>query len=163
MKKFAAILGLFLALAAGGAQAQRNELSAFGAWNSLSQGGTDLDMTILNVNYGYYFGPQVVGTLGVTRIDTDTGNSKIDYTTLELGVKFYFATPKQGALVPFIDGGIGIWDSRSSTDTSWRIGFGGAYFLNESTSIDPTISYVSVQSSPKTNGHIFGLRLTTRF
>ena len=40
---------------------------------------------------------------------------------------------------------------------------GGAYFITEATSIDPTISYVNIQSSPKTNGHIFGVRITTRF
>jgi hypothetical protein len=167
VKKFTAILGLFLALAAGGAHAQRNELSAYGAWNSLSSGGQSYDLTILNVAYGYYFNQQLVGTLGVTRIDSDNGNGggSADYTSLEAGVKFYFGPPKQGNFTPFIDGGIGLWDNkaRNSTDTSWRLGVGGAYFITEATSIDPTISYVNIQSSPKTNGHIFGLRLTTRF
>ena len=167
MKKLAVILGLFLTLAAGAAQAQKNEISAFGAWNSLSSGGRDFDLSILNVNYGYYFGPQVVGTRGVTRINSDNGGGagSADYTSVEAGVKFYFGTPKQGNFTPFIDGAIGIWDNKatSSTDTSWRIGVGGAYFITEATSFDPTISYVSIQSSPKTNGHIFGVRLTTRF
>jgi hypothetical protein len=166
VKKFAVMLGLFLSLAAGAAQAQRNELSAFGAWNSLSSGGRDFDVTILNVNYGYYFTPQFVGTLGVTRIDTDNGGgSSADFTTFEAGAKFYFAAPRQGNFTPFIDGGIGIWDNKAtnSTDTSWRIGVGGAYFITEATSIDPTISYINIQSSPKTNGHIFGVRITTRF
>ena len=166
MKKLAVILGCFLALAAGAAQAQKNELSAFGAWNSLSSGGQSYDLTILNVNYGYYFTQQFVGTIGLTRIDSDNnGAGPADYTAGELGVKFYFGAPRQGNLVPFIDGGIGIWDNkpRNSTDTSWRIGFGGSYFITEATSIDPTISYVNIQSDPKTNGHIFGVRITTRF
>jgi len=166
VKKLAVILGLFLTLGAGAAQAQKNELSAFGAWNSLSSGGSSYDLTILNVAYGYYFTQQFVGTLGFTRFDSDNnGAGPADYTAGELGAKFYFGAPRQGNFVPFVDGGIGIWDNkpRNSTDTSWRIGFGGAYFITEATSIDPTISYINIQSDPKTNGHIFGVRITTRF
>jgi len=166
VKKLAVILGIVLTLATGAAQAQKNELYAFGAWNSLSSGGQSYDLTILNVNYGYYFTQQFVGTLGLTRVDSDNGGAgSADYTAVEAGAKFYFGAPRQGNFTPFIDGGIGVWDNkpRNSTDTSWRIGIGGAYFITETTSIDPTISYINIQSDPKTNGHIFGVRITTRF
>jgi len=166
MKRIAVAFGLVLALAAGIAQAQRNEVSVYGAWNSLSSGGMDLDISIFSLNYGYYFNQQFVGTIGIGQIDTKAGNGpqSRDYTNVEFGAKFYFGGPfRQGQFVPFLDGGIGLWDSRNSKDTSWRIGVGGSFFVSESTSIDPTFSYINIQSSPKTNGHIIGLRFTTRF
>ncbi len=163
MKRIAVAFGLVLALVAGIAQAQRNEVSLYGAWNSLSSGGTDLDISIFSLTYGYYFNQQFVGTISIGQVDTKAGNQSSDYSNFELGAKFYFGGPfRQGQFVPFVDGGIGLWDSRNSKDASWRIGVGGSFFVTESTSIDPTFSYINIQSSPKTNGHIIGLRFTTR-
>lgn len=164
MRKVALALGLVLGLAFGQAQAERNEVSVYGAWNSLSAGGRELDINIFNLNYGYYFNQQLVGTIGIGRVDTKAGDQSSDYWNVEFGAKYYFGGPfRPGQFVPFVDGGVGLWDSRNSKDTSWRIGVGGSLFLNETTSVDPTFSYISIQSHPKTNGHIFGLRLTTRF
>ena len=164
MRKVALTLGLVLGLAFGQAQAERNEVSVYGAWNSLSAGGRELDINIFNASYGYHFNQQLVGTIGIGQVDTKAGDQSSDYWNVEFGAKYYFGGPfSRGQFVPFLDGGVGLWDSRNSKDTSWRIGVGGSFFLNETTSVDPTFSYISIQSSPKTNGHIFGLRLTTRF
>ena len=164
MRKVALALGLVLGLAFGTAQAERNEVSVYGAWNSLSAGGTELDINIFNVNYGYYLNQQLVGTIGIGQVDTKAGGQSSDYWNVEFGAKFYFGGPfRAGQFVPFVDGGVGLWDSRNSKDASWRIGFGGSFFLNETTSVDPSFSYINIQSHPKTNGHIFGLRLTARF
>ncbi len=71
MRKTALILGIVLTLLAGQAlaQAQRNEVSIFGTWNSLSgSGGTrdhDWDMRYLQLNYARYFSENaaiIVGT-----------------------------------------------------------------------------------------------------
>ena len=164
MKKVAVAFGLVLALAAGMAQAQRYEVSFYGAWNSLAAGGNDYGISIFSLNYGYYFSQQLVGTIGIGQVDTRAGNQPSDYSNIEFGAKYYFGGPiRSGQFVPFVDGGVGLWDSRNSKDTSWRLGVGGSYFVTETTSVDPTFSYINIQSSPKTNGHIIGVRFTTRF
>ena len=166
MRKVALALGLVLGLAFGHAQAQRHEVSVYGAWNSLAAGGNDYDISIFSLNYGYYFSQQLVGTIGIGQVDTRVGNqsSASDYSNVEFGAKYYFGGPfRSGQFVPFVDGGLGLWDSRNSKDTSWRLGVGGSYFVTETTSVDPTFSYINIQSSPKTNGHIIGVRFTTRF
>jgi outer membrane protein with beta-barrel domain len=156
-------LGLVLALVAGAAQAQRHEVSAFGTWNSLSgSGGTrnhDWDMNYFQLNYGYYFGPQLVGTLGWQRL-TKLGD--LNFQIIDAGVKYYFGTFKQGQFAPFVEAGVGLADF-NGTDPAWRVGLGGSYFVTDSTSVDPTFTYFSVASGDRLNGHIIGLRITTRF
>ena len=164
MRKVALALGLVLGLAFGHAQAQRHEVSVYGAWNSLAAGGNDYDISIFSLNYGYYFSQQLVGTIGISQFDTRGGNNSNDFSNVEAGVKYYFGGPfRSGQFVPFVDGGVGLWDSRNSKDTSWRLGLGGSYFVSDTTSVDPTFSYISIQSSPSTKGHIIGVRFTTRF
>ena len=163
MRKIGIVLGLILCLAAGQALAQRNELSAFGTWSSLSgSGGTrdhDWNMSFFQINYGYYFGPQLVGTLGWQRF-AKVGDKK--YRIADAGAKLYFGSFQKGQFAPFIEGGIGLADFNGH-DLAWRVGLGGSYFLTESTSVDPTFTYFSVASGDRLNGHIIGLRLTARF
>ncbi len=163
MRKVALALGLVLGLAFGPAQAQRNELSVFGTWNSLSgSGGTrdhDWNMNFFQINYGYYFGPQVVGTLGWQRL-AKLGDRNFDI--VDAGVKYYFGSFRQGQFAPFVEGGIGLANFNGH-DPAWRIGLGGSYFVTDSTSVDPTFTYFSVASGDRLNGHIIGLRITTRF
>ena len=163
MRKIALALGIILCLSAGQALAQRHELSGFGTWNSLSgSGGTrnhDWDVTYLQLNYGYYFGPQLVGTLGYQRLGKV--NDK-NYDIFDVGAKYYFGTFRAGNFLPFVEGGLGLYDFNGK-DLGWRVGVGGSYMVTESTSIDPTFTYLSTLSGDKLNGHILGLRFTTRF
>jgi hypothetical protein len=163
MRKIALALGIVLLLAAGQSFAQRNEISGFGTWNSLSgSGGTrdhDWDMNYLQLSYGYYFSQNLVGTLGWQRL-SKMGDKNFDIA--DVGAKYYFGTFKQGAFLPFVEGGIGLYDF-NGTDLGWRVGVGGSWMITESTSIDPTFNYLSTASGDKLNGHILGLRITVRF
>jgi hypothetical protein len=163
MRKIVLALGIMLALTAGQAAAQRHEVSAFGTWNSLSgSGGTrdhDWDMSYVNLGYGYFFGPQLAATVNWQRL-AKVGDK--NYDILDVGAKYYFGAFKQGQLAAFIEGGLGLADFNGN-DLAWRIGFGASYFLTDSTSIDPSFTYLQVASGDKLNGHIIGLRLTTRF
>jgi hypothetical protein len=163
MREIVVALGIMLCLASGNALAQRHELSAFGTWNSLSGGGGtrdhDWNVSYVQLNYGYYFGPQLAGTVSWQRL-SKAGDK--NYDILDVGAKYYFGTFKQGQFAPFVEGGLGLADFNGN-DLAWRVGLGGSYFLTDSTSIDPTFTYFSVASGDRLNGHIIGLRLTTRF
>ena len=163
MRKIALILVLALFAGQTLAQAQRNEVSGFGTWNSLSgSGGTrnhDWDMNYLQLNYGYYFNQNFVGTLGWQRL-SKMGDK--NYDILDVGVKYYFGTMRQGAFLPFVEAGLGLYDFNGN-DLGYRVGIGGSWMVTDQTSIDPTFNYLSTASGDKLNGHIIGLRITTRF
>jgi Outer membrane protein beta-barrel domain len=167
MRRIACAIGVMLALAASQVFAQgfRHEISGGGSYQSLSRNGVDTKTGQFGIAYGYYFTPQVVGTLGLNYVTTDDGTTKRDFTDLEVGAKYYFGTGfRRGALVPFADAAIGLSDTPSDTDTRFRLGVGASYFLNDSTSIDPSLSYVNIATSGgKTDGFLFGVRLTARF
>ena len=164
MRRIALAVGLTLALAASQVFAQgfRSEISGGGSYQSLERNSAKTKIASWNIAYGYYFSAQLVGTLGINYFKIDPG---FDQTDLEVGAKYYFGTGfRRGALVPFADAAIGVSDLRDDTDMRLRIGVGAAYFLNDATSIDPSISYVRVSTSPeKTDGFLFGVRLTVRF
>lgn len=163
MKKIILALGILLALAAGSASAQRHELSAFGNWANLNGGGGtrnhDWDYSFLNLNYGYYFGPQFVGTLGYQRLN-NVGDK--NYDILEGGAKYYFGTFRQGNFLPFVDGALSLSDFNGN-DMGWRLGVGGSYMVTEQTSVDPFFTYMRLATGDNLRGHMFGLRFTTRF
>ena len=163
MRKVALALGIVLLLAAGQSFAQRNEISGFGTWNSLSgSGGTrdhDWDMSYLQLSYGYYLNQNLAGTVSYQKL-SKMGDK--NYDILDVGVKYYFGTFKQGAFLPFVEGALGLYDFNGN-DPGVRAGIGGSWMITESTSVDPTFTYLRTLSGDKLNGHIFGLRLTVRF
>ena len=165
MRKIALTLGILLALAAGQAlaQAQRNEISAFGTWNSLSgSSGTrdhDWDMRYLQLNYGRYFTENIAVIVGYSKLSQMGGK---DFDILEVGGKFSMGNVKQGSFVPYIEGALGLFDFNGN-DLGLRLGIGASYMVTDSTSVDPYFSYLTTLSGDKLNGHIIGLRLATRF
>ncbi|HUQ24428.1 MAG TPA: hypothetical protein VM140_02070 [Burkholderiales bacterium] len=165
MKKVLLALGIVLTLTAGQAlaQAQRNEVSVFGTWNSLSgNGGTrdhDWDMRYLQLNYARYFSENAAIIVGYSKLGKM--NDK-DYDILELGAKFSMGNVRQGNFVPFIEGALGLFDFNGN-DIGFRVGVGASYMVTDSTSVDPYFSYLTTLSGDKLNGHIIGLRLATRF
>lgn len=165
MRKTAFTLGIVLALIAGAASAQalRNEVSGFGTWNSLNgSGGTrdhDWDMNYVQLNYGRYFNENMVVTLGYSKL-SKMGDKNFDI--VDVGAKYYFGTFRQGAFLPFVEGGLGLYHFNGH-DLGWRVGVGGSWMVTDQTSVDPTFSYLSTTGHDKLKGHIIGLRITTRF
>jgi len=165
MRKISLILGIVLALLAGQAmaQAQRNEVSVFGTWNSLSgDGGTrnhDWDMRYLQLNYGRYFSENFAVIAGYSKL-AKAGDKNFDI--VELGGKFSMGNVRQGAFVPYVEAALGLFDFNGN-DLGLRLGIGASYMVTDSTSVDPYFSYLTTLSGDKLNGHIIGLRLATRF
>ena len=165
MRKIALILGIVLALGAGSvlAQAQRNEVSAFGTWNSLSgSGGTrdhDWDMTYLQLQYARYFSENFAVLLGYSKLGKMDGK---DFDIAEIGAKFSMGNVRQGNFVPYVEAALGLFDFNGN-DLGLRLGIGVSYMVTESTSVDPSFSYLTTLSGDKLNGHIIGLRFATRF
>ena len=162
----AALAASALALPAAAQMTFRHEVSGMGSYSSLERSGTDVTVSTWMLNYGYYFSPQIVGTVGVMRTDVEIEGTESDSTDLDLGVKYYLNSNfRRGALVPFVDGAIGVADSGGDdSDMKIRIGVGASYFINDSVSVDPSFSYVRISTEPgKTSGWLFGLRLTARF
>ncbi len=165
MRKISLALGIVLALLAGQAmaQAQRNEVSVFGTWNSLSgSNGTrdhDWDMRYLQLNYGRYFSENFAVIVGYSKL-AKMGDKNFDI--LEFGGKFSMGNVRQGSFVPYIEGALGLFDFNGN-DLGLRLGIGASYMVTDSTSVDPYFSYLTTLSGDKLNGHIIGLRLATRF
>ena len=165
MRKISLALGIVLALLAGQASAQalRNEVSAFGTWNSLSgNSGTrdhDWDMTYLQLQYGRYFSENIAVIAGYSKLGK-MGDKNFDI--VELGGKFSMGNVRQGNFVPYIEGALGLFDFNGN-DLGFRVGIGASYMVTDATSVDPYFSYLSTISGDKLNGHILGLRLATRF
>ncbi|HEX9395593.1 MAG TPA: hypothetical protein VF943_02525 [Burkholderiales bacterium] len=162
IKKLALLAGVALAMAASQVMAQgyRSELSAFGNYTRMHQSDQSTSFSMLDVGYGYYFSPQLVGTLNITRVSSNS----FGYTDLGLGAKYYFGVGRRSSFVPFVDGNIGIQKAPSQHDRRWQFGFGGAYFVTEATSFDVGMHLFQVSSTPYiTNGTIFGMGFTTRF
>ena len=165
MKKVLISFGIVLALLAGQASAQalRNEVSAFGTWNSLSgSSGTrdhDWDMRYLQLNYGRYFSENLAIIAGYSKL-SKAGDK--DFDIVELGGKFSMGNVRQGNFVPYIEGALGLFDFNGN-DIGFRVGVGASYMVTDSTSVDPYFSYLTTLSGDKLNGHIIGLRLATRF
>jgi opacity protein-like surface antigen len=165
MRKIALVIGIALTLAAGAASAQalRNEISAFGTWNSLSgDSGTrnhDWDVSYLQLNYARYFSENVAAIIGYSKL-SKMGDK--NYDILEVGGKLSLGNVRQGAFVPYAEAALGLFDFNGN-DLGLRLGIGASYMVTDSTSIDPHFSYLTTLSGDKLKGHILGLRIATRF
>ncbi|MGQ0545744.1 MAG: outer membrane beta-barrel protein [Betaproteobacteria bacterium] len=114
-------------------------------------------MSIFNLRYGHYLSEQVLATLGVNRTNFDGGGA--DSTTLGVtgGVKYYFGLPgSRGSLLPFVEAAIGFANvdtmGNDSTDLTWEIGGGAAYFLTEATSFDLDRGQTPISGEPFRSG-----------
>lgn len=167
MKTMAVLLAAALAVFSGSAaaQAMQNEISVFGTWDDVDE-PQNIESSNISLRYGRVVRPQVLatGTLGYTRFETP--GSKSSTLTLLVGGKYYF-NPATRGLVPFVDAAIGFATSDTntgdSTDLSWEVGGGVAYFISERTSIDGALRLYWTDTDAKTQGTRFFVGLTTRF
>jgi hypothetical protein len=161
MKKLALVLGVLGAFAAGQAAAQtnRHEISAFGSWAHYKNSGQTTNVNFLDLDYGYYFTPQFVGTIGASRFSTDGTGS----TDVMLGGKYYFGVGRRGNFVPFVDGALGTSKSAGERARRWEFGGGLSYFVTEATSFDVGIEWFRIKHTPTTSGTLIGMGFTTRF
>jgi opacity protein-like surface antigen len=170
MKKTVAALLAGAALAgfalSAGAEAQKNEISLYGSWEDINE-PTDLQAITLNVRYGRFVTPQLLGTAGVLHSRFKGPTVDAASTALTVGAKYYIHAPRAEALVPFLDASIGAAISddgrEDSTDFMWELGGGVAYFLSEATSIDVALRLFHTSTDVTTKGSRFFLGITTRF
>ena len=161
-RKLALLAGVVMAMTAGLALAQgyRSELSAFGNYTRIKQQGQTSSISILDLGYGYYFTPQWVGKIDVTRVSADS----FGYTDVGLGAKYYTSVGRRGSFSWFFDGTIGVEKGPTHHDRRYQFGFGGAWFVTEATSFDAGIHWFRVATEPfSASGTIFGMGFTTRF
>ena len=169
MKRWVVVFGAVMALFSGLAAAQpfRHELSLFGAYDRVDE-PAEFTLSIFNLRYGHYLSEQIVATLGVNRTNFDGGGA--DSTTLGVtgGVKYYFTQAARRGLVPFLEAAIGFANvdtgGNDSTDLTWEIGGGAAYFLTEATSFDASLRWYQTDTDgADTEGIRLFVGMTTRF
>jgi len=168
MKRLVVALGMALALLSTGAAAQyRHELSFFGAYDKVDE-PEDFTLSIFNLRYGHFLTEQIVATLGVNRTNFDTNAAESTTTALTGGIKYYFTQVANRGLVPFAEAAVGLamvdTGVDDSTDLTWEVGGGAAYFISEATSIDASLRWYQTDTD---GGDTEGIRLfvglTTRF
>jgi len=111
---------------------------------------------------------QIVATLGVNRTNFETDAAESTTTALTGGIKYYFTQVARRGLVPFAEAAIGVamvdTGVDDSTDLTWEVGGGAAYFISEATSIDASLRWYQTDTD---GGDTEGIRLfigmTTRF
>ena len=170
MKTTAVMLGAVLAVASCAVAAQpypyQNELSLFGSWDKVDE-PIEIEVTNVQLRYGRFLSPQIVGTAALSRTRFESNASDDVTTSLTIGAKYYFGTLRSAALVPFVDGAIGIANTDSggndSTDLTWEVGGGIAYFITDTTSIDAAIRLYQTSTDAETEGTRLFVGLTTRF
>jgi hypothetical protein len=169
MRRLAVALGAALALFSNlaGAQAFRHELSFFGAYDRVDE-PAEFTLSIFNLRYGHFLTEQIVATLGVNRTNFDGGGA--DSTTLGVtgGVKYYFTQVARRGLVPFAEAAVGFANvdagGNDSTDLTWEIGGGAAYFLTDATSFDASLRWYQTDTDgADTEGIRLFVGMTTRF
>ncbi|HEX6265834.1 MAG TPA: outer membrane beta-barrel protein [Burkholderiales bacterium] len=163
----AAVLALVSApVAAQQAYPYQNEISVFGTWDKVDE-PVEIEVTNVQLRYGRYLSPQIVGTAALSRTRFETNTSDDVTTALMVGAKYYFSQLRAQALVPFVDGAIGLANTDSggsdSTDFTWEVGGGVAYFISERTSLDASIRLYQTSTDAETEGTRLFVGLTTRF
>lgn len=170
MNRLAAALGAVLALAFAGpaaAQVYRHELSFFGTYDRVDE-PEDFTLSIFNLRYGHFLTEQIVATLGVNRTNFETDAAESTTTALTGGIKYYFTRLANRGLVPFAEAAVGFamvdTGVDDSTDLTWEVGGGAAYFISEATSIDASLRWYQTDTDGgDTEGLRIFLGMTTRF
>jgi len=168
MKRLVVVLGMVLALFSTAAAAQyRHELSFFGAYDKVDE-PEDFTLSIFNLRYGHFLTEQIVATLGANRTNFDTNAAESTTTALTGGIKYYFTRVASRGLVPFAEAAIGLamvdTGVDDSTDLTWELGGGAAYFISDATSIDASLRWYQTDTdSGDTEGLRLFVGLTTRF
>jgi opacity protein-like surface antigen len=167
-KSLALFAGMALGCAAVTASAQtyRNEISLFGAWEDTRE-PVDVEQSHLFARYGRFVSPQLVGTLGLQRSRFEGGGLEATSTGITVGAKYYIQPPKARVIAPFLEAAVGaaITDSGrdDSTDLTWELGGGVAWFFTEATSFDATLRFFQTSTDIETKGTRLFVGITTRF
>ncbi len=117
----------------------RSEVSFAGNITSTSGGGQSTTSTFLFGSYGYYFTPQVVGTINVMTFTSSTGGNTTGMVDVGVGAKYYFSVGKKGDFVPWVEGDVGAasissagaFGTTTSSGTLISAAVGGTYWVTE--------------------------------
>jgi opacity protein-like surface antigen len=168
MKRMAVVLAAIAAMTTGTAAAQnlRNEISLFGSWENVRE-PEDVKLQSAHLRYGMHLTPQAVATLGISHTRFKSNVTDARSSMLTVGAKYYFSPPAANRFVPFVDGAVGFADidtgRDNSTDFTWEIGGGAAYFFTEATSVDAVIRWYNTDFGVETEGVRLFVGITTRF
>ena len=163
---FAATLAGF-ALPAASQQAIpfSNEISLFGSW--LDQKDPDQETTNIVARYGRFFRPQIVGTLGLRYAHNEVPGPDLSDLAVLIGGKYYFTPLRAQAIVPFVDGAIGLAHRDSgasdSTDFTWEVGGGVSWFFTQAWSFDAGLRLFHTDTDVETKGTQIFVGITARF
>jgi len=119
------------------------------------------------LRYGRYFRPQLVGTVGFQRNRLEAGGADVATTAATVGAKYYFSPPRGNAIVPFVDGAVGVaWtkaNGNDDTDFTWEFGGGVSWFFTPATSFDAGLRLFQTSTEIETKGTRLFVGITTRF
>jgi hypothetical protein len=167
---FAAALGCFAVPALSQQQqampTYRNEVQLFGTWEDRKD--PDIETSTIVTRFGRFFRPQIVGTLGLRYSSSELpGSADTSAVAALVGAKYYFSVPRAQAIVPFIDGAIGVAYTDNgpddSTDLTWEIGGGVSWFFTEAWSFDAGLRLFHTDTDIETKGTQIFVGITARF
>ena len=154
---------------------KQNEISMYGSIDNQSQstsGGPSTSSTVETIfgQFGHYFKPQIVGTVGVGLMKSGSGGNSTTFTDVSAGVKYYFKEGRKGDWTPFVMGDVGLSNfsggGLSGSGVMLDVAGGTTYWVTESAGINIDGKYkterVSVSGTTLTTNHTmveFGLTL----
>lgn len=161
----AALVGFALPASAQQPLPFSNEISLFGTWEDRKD--PDIERSNVTLRYGRFFRPQIVGTLGLAYESTEVPGADSSSLIATVGAKYYFAPLRAQAIVPFVDGAIGVAHTDNgpsdSTDLYWEFGGGVSWFFTQATSIDAGLRLFHADTDVETKGTRIFVGITTRF
>lgn len=160
-----ALAGFAVPAASQQAMPFNNEIQLFGSW--LDQKDPDQETTNIVARYGRFFRPQIVGTLGLRYAHSEVPGPDASELAVLIGGKYYFTPLRAQAIVPFVDGAIGLAHRDSgvsdSSDFTWEFGGGVSWFFTQATSIDAGLRLFHTDTDVETKGTQLFVGITTRF
>src|SRR5262245_37252030 len=90
----AALTGFALS---AGAEAQKNEISAYGSWQDINE-PTDSSTTQIDVRYGRFVSPQLLGIAGVLYSRFKGPTIDASSAAFTVGAKYYINPPRAQAI-----------------------------------------------------------------
>jgi hypothetical protein len=161
----AALAGFAFPAASQTAQPFSGEITLFGTWEDRED--PDIERTTIMARYGHFFRPQLVGTLGLRYNSEEVPGSDTFGVSALVGAKYYFSPLRAQAIVPFVDGAIGLAHNDNgpddSTDLTWEFGGGVSWFFTQATSIDAGLRLFHTDTDVETKGTEIFVGMTTRF